>query len=213
MSDLLQLKNVKYTYGPANIAVLNDVNADFEIGKMYSIMGASGAGKSTMLSLLAGLDTPYSGEVLFNGENIAKTGYVEHRKKHISLVFQNFNLIDYLTPLENLRLVNSHADVQVLIDLGLTEEEANRNVTKLSGGQQQRVAIGRALVSSAPVILADEPTGSLDPATTKEVIAILKNAAKEHGKCVIVVTHDPKVASQADVKYVLKNKQLTRQSA
>lgn len=194
MSDLLQLKNVKYTYGPANIAVLNDVNADFEIGKMYSIMGASGAGKSTMLSLLAGLDTPYSGEVLFNGENIAKTGYVEHRKKHISLVFQNFNLIDYLTPLENLRLVNSHADVQVLIDLGLTEEEANRNVTKLSGGQQQRVAIGRALVSSAPVILADEPTGSLDPATTKEVIAILKNAAREHGKCVIVVTHDSKVS-------------------
>lgn len=213
MSALLQLKNVKYTYGPANIAVLNDVNADFEIGKMYSIMGASGAGKSTMLSLLAGLDTPYSGEVLFNGENIAKTGYVEHRKKHISLVFQNFNLIDYLTPLENLRLVNSHADVQVLIDLGLTEEEANRNVTKLSGGQQQRVAIGRALVSSAPVILADEPTGSLDPATTKEVIAILKNAAREHGKCVIVVTHDSKVAAQADVKYVLKNKQLTRQSA
>lgn len=213
MSALLQLKNVKYTYGPANIAVLNDVNAEFEAGTMYSIMGASGAGKSTMLSLLAGLDTPYSGEVLFNGENIAKTGYVEHRKKHISLVFQNFNLIDYLTPLENLRLVNSHADVQVLIDLGLTEEEANRNVTKLSGGQQQRVAIGRALVSSAPVILADEPTGSLDPATTKEVIAILKNAAKEHGKCVIVVTHDPKVASQADVKYVLKNKQLTRQSA
>lgn len=194
MSDLLQLKNVKYTYGPANIAVLNDVNAEFEAGTMYSIMGASGAGKSTMLSLLAGLDTPYSGEVLFNGENIAKTGYVEHRKKHISLVFQNFNLIDYLTPLENLRLVNSHADVQVLIDLGLTEEEANRNVTKLSGGQQQRVAIGRALVSSAPVILADEPTGSLDPATTKEVIAILKNAAKEHGKCVIVVTHDSKVA-------------------
>lgn len=213
MSDLLQLKNVKYTYGPANIAVLNDVNAEFEAGTMYSIMGASGAGKSTMLSLLAGLDTPYSGEVLFNGENIAKTGYVEHRKKHISLVFQNFNLIDYLTPLENLRLVNSHADVQVLIDLGLTEEEANRNVTKLSGGQQQRVAIGRALVSSAPVILADEPTGSLDPATTKEVIAILKNAAREHGKCVIVVTHDLKVASQADVKYVLKNKQLTQKSA
>lgn len=213
MSALLQLKNVKYTYGPANIAVLNDVNAEFEAGTMYNIMGASGAGKSTMLSLLAGLDTPYSGEVLFNGENIAKTGYVEHRKKHISLVFQNFNLIDYLTPLENLRLVNSHADVQVLIDLGLTEEEANRNVTKLSGGQQQRVAIGRALVSSAPVILADEPTGSLDPATTKEVIAILKNAAREHGKCVIVVTHDSKVASQADVKYVLKNKQLTRQSA
>ena len=213
MSALLQLKNVKYTYGPANIAVLNDVNAEFETGKMYSIMGASGAGKSTMLSLLAGLDTPYSGEVLFNGENIAKTGYVEHRKKHISLVFQNFNLIDYLTPLENLRLVNSRADAQVLVDLGLTEEEINRNITQLSGGQQQRVAIGRALVSSAPVILADEPTGSLDPATTKEVIAILKNAASKHGKCVIVVTHDSKVASQADVKYVLKNKQLTRQSA
>ena len=213
MSALLQLKNVKYTYGPANIAVLNDVNAEFETGKMYSIMGASGAGKSTMLSLLAGLDTPYSGEVLFNGENIAKTGYCKHRKKHISLVFQNFNLIDYLTPLENLRLVNSRADAQVLLDLGLTEEEINRNITQLSGGQQQRVAIGRALVSSAPVILADEPTGSLDPATTKEVITVLKNLASKHGKCVIVVTHDSKVAAQADVKYVLKNKQLTQKSA
>lgn len=210
MSALLQLKNVKYTYGPANIVVLNDVNVEFETGKMYSITGASGAGKSTMLSLLAGLDIPYSGEVLFDGENIAKTGYVEHRKKHISLVFQNFNLIDYLTPLENLRLVNRRADAQVLIDLGLTEEEVNRNVTQLSGGQQQRVAIGRALVSSAPVILADEPTGSLDPATTKEVIAILKNVAHEHGKCVIVVTHDSYVAAQADIKYVLKNKQLKK---
>lgn len=210
MSTLLQIENVTYTYGPANIAVLNDVNAEFEAGSVYSITGPSGAGKSTMLSLLAGLDAPAKGVVRFDGEDIAKTGYSNHRKEHVSLVFQNFNLIDYLTPLENLRLVNSKADAQVLIDLGLSEEEVNRNVTQLSGGQQQRVAIGRALVSSAPVILADEPTGSLDPATTKEVIAILKSAAHDRGKCVIVVTHDSKVASAADVKYVLKNKQLKK---
>lgn len=164
-----------------------------------------------MLSLLAGLDTPTKGTVLFDGQDISKNGgYSNHRKNHVSLVFQNFNLIDYLTPVENLRLVNSNADSKILKELGLSEDESTRNITKLSGGQQQRVAIARALVSSAPVILADEPTGSLDPNTTQEVISILKDAAHKHGKCVIVVTHSSDVAAAADIKYVLKNKQLTK---
>ena len=199
------------SYGATNIPVLRNVNADFESGKIYSITGQSGAGKSTMLSLLAGLDTPTKGTVLFDGQDISKNGgYSNHRKNHVSLVFQNFNLIDYLTPVENLRLVNSNADSKILKELGLSEDESTRNITKLSGGQQQRVAIARALVSSAPVILADEPTGSLDPNTTQEVISILKDAAHKHGKCVIVVTHSSDVAAAADIKYVLKNKQLTK---
>lgn len=115
-----------------------------------------------------------------------------------------------MTPVENLRLVNPKADSAILKELGLSEDESTRNITKLSGGQQQRVAIARALVSSAPVILADEPTGSLDPNTTKEVISILKDAAHKRGKCVIVVTHSSDVAAVADVKYVLKNKQLVK---
>lgn len=211
MTTLLKLNNVDYSYGATNIPVLRNVSADFESGKIYSITGQSGAGKSTMLSLLAGLDTPTKGTVLFDGQDISKNGgYSNHRKNHVSLVFQNFNLIDYLTPVENLRLVNSNADSKILKELGLSEDESTRNITKLSGGQQQRVAIARALVSSAPVILADEPTGSLDPNTTQEVISILKDAAHKHGKCVIVVTHSSDVAAAADIKYVLKNKQLTK---
>ncbi|EIK79992.1 ABC transporter ATP-binding protein [Gardnerella vaginalis 55152] len=211
MTTLLKLNNVDYSYGATNIPVLKNVNVDFESGKIYSITGQSGAGKSTMLSLLAGLDTPTKGTVLFDGQDISKNGgYSNHRKNHVSLVFQNFNLIDYLTPVENLRLVNSNADSKILKELGLSEDESTRNITKLSGGQQQRVAIARALVSSAPVILADEPTGSLDPNTTQEVISILKDAAHKHGKCVIVVTHSSDVAAAADIKYVLKNKQLTK---
>ena len=211
MATLLKLNNVDYSYGATNIAVLKNVNADFEAGKIYSITGPSGAGKSTMLSLLAGLDSPTSGTVLFNGQDISKNGgYANHRKNNVSLVFQSFNLIDYLTPVENLRLVSPKADSTILKELGLSEDESTRNITKLSGGQQQRVAIARALVSSAPVILADEPTGSLDPNTTQEVIAILKDAAHKRGKCVIVVTHSSDVADAADVKYVLKNKQLIK---
>lgn len=208
MTNLLELNNVEYSYGPANIAVLREVNAVFESGKMYSITGPSGSGKSTILSLLAGLDSPTKGTVLFNGENIASTGYANHRKKHVSLVFQNFNLIDYLTPIENVRLVDSKAKIDILYELGLNEQESTRNITQLSGGQQQRVAIARALVSSSPVILADEPTGSLDPDTTSDVISLLRDAAHKRGKCVIVVTHSSEVAAAADIKLVLKKKRL-----
>ena len=155
------------------------------------------------VSLLAGLDKPNSGEILFKDENIEKAGYSNHRKNNISLVFQNYNLIDYLSPLENIRLVNSKASEDILLELGL-----DRNVMKLSGGQQQRVAIARALVSEAPVILADEPTGNLDETTAGEIIEVLKKLAKERNKCVIVVTHSKEVASAADTILELNNKRL-----
>ena len=124
------------------------------------------------------------------------------------MVFQNYNLIDYLTPLENLRLVNPKASVEDLTRLGIDEEAAKRNVLALSGGQQQRVAIGRALVSSAPVILADEPTGNLDEDTAQGVIEILRDAAHEQNKCVIVVTHSRQLARAADVTLRLEQRKL-----
>jgi putative ABC transport system ATP-binding protein len=197
-------------YGAAKIRVLSDVSADFEAGKMYAITGPSGAGKSTLLSLLAGLDSPSKGVVRFEGGNIAETGYSKHRREHVSLVFQDHNLIDYLTPVENLRLVNPKADLKILEDLGLTHEEAKRNIMHLSGGQRQRVAVGRALVSPGSVILADEPTGSLDPKTTGDVITLLRDAAHQLGKCVIVATHSERVADAADIVLNLKRKKLTR---
>ena len=210
MSVCLQLDHVDYMYGAAKIRVLSDVSADFEAGKMYAITGPSGAGKSTLVSLLAGLDSPSKGVVRFEGGNIAETGYSKHRREHVSLVFQDHNLIDYLTPVENLRLVNPKADLKILEDLGLTREEAKRNIMHLSGGQRQRVAVGRALVSPGSVILADEPTGSLDPKTTGDVITLLRDAAHQLGKCVIVVTHSERVADAADIVLNLKRKKLTR---
>lgn len=205
---VLKLTNVGYNYSDSKEKVFTELNAEFSTGKFYAIIGKSGAGKSTLLSLLAGLDTPTSGSVMFAGEDIIEKGYNYHRKKHITLVFQNYNLIDYLSPLENIRLVNKNAKKDVLFELGLDEEQISRNVMKLSGGQQQRVAIARALVSEAPVILADEPTGNLDEQTTAEIIEILKRSAHVNKKCVIVVTHSKEVAIATDQILELKNKKL-----
>ena len=208
--DILEIKNVTYNYSNSGELVLSKVNQKFEIGKFYAIIGKSGAGKSTLLSLLAGLDKPQKGQILFNGNDIEKDGYSNHRKNNISLVFQNYNLIDYLTPIENVRLVNKNASETILFELGLDKSQINRNVMKLSGGQQQRVAIARALVSEAPIILADEPTGNLDVDTASEIIEILKKLAKERNKCVIVVTHSKEVANSADIILELRDKKLKK---
>ena len=208
--DILEIKNVTYNYSNSSELVLSKVNQKFEIGKFYAIIGKSGAGKSTLLSLLAGLDKPGKGKILFKGNDIEKDGYSNHRKNNISLVFQNYNLIDYLTPLENVRLVNKNASETILFELGLDKSQRNRNVMKLSGGQQQRVAIARALVSEAPIILADEPTGNLDVDTAGEIIEILKKLAKERNKCVIVVTHSKEVANSADVILELRDRKLKK---
>ena len=205
---IMQLDHVNFTYASAAKRVLSNVSYDFEVGTFYAIVGSSGAGKTTMLSLLAGLDAPTQGAVLFDGKDLATTGYTRHRRDQIALVFQNYNLIDYLTPLENLRLVNPKASVEDLTRLGIDEAAAKRNVLALSGGQQQRVAIGRALVSSAPVILADEPTGNLDEDTAQGVIEILRDAAHEQNKCVIVVTHSRQLARAADVTLRLEQRKL-----
>ena len=208
--DILEIKNVTYNYSNSNEKVLSSVNQKFEIGKFYAIIGKSGAGKSTLLSLLAGLDKPQKGQILFKGNDIEKDGYSNHRKNNISLVFQNYNLIDYLTPLENVRLVNKNASETILFELGLDKSQINRNVMRLSGGQQQRVAIARALVSEAPIILADEPTGNLDADTASEIIEILKKLAKERNKCVIVVTHSKEVANSADIILELRDRKLKK---
>ena len=206
---LLQLQDVTYRYKNTAEAVLYQMNYNFEPGKFYSIIGESGAGKSTLLSLLAGLDSPVEGSILFQGEDIRKKGYSYHRMHHISLVFQNYNLIDYLSPLENIRLVNKKASKDTLLELGLDENQIKRNVLQLSGGQQQRVAIARSLVSEAPVILADEPTGNLDPKTAGDIVELLKSLTQKTGKCVIVVTHSKEVAQASDITLELKDKKLT----
>ena len=191
--DILEIKNVAYSYVNSKEKVLSGVNQKFELGKFYAIVGKSGTGK-----------------ILFKNEDIQKKGYNNHRKNNISLVFQNYNLIDYLTPIENIRLVNKSADESILFELGLDKKQIKRNVMKLSGGQQQRVAIARALVSNAPIILADEPTGNLDSVTAGEIIDILKTLAKDKNKCVIVVTHSKEVADSADIILELSGKNLKK---
>lgn len=205
---ILKMDSVSYQYNSLQENVLNQITASFEEGKFYAIIGKSGAGKSTLLSLLAGLDTPTKGKILFEDQDIAQKGYNHHRRKQISLVFQNYNLIDYLTPMENVRLVNSQANKDSLLQLGLNEKEIHRNVLRLSGGQQQRVAIARALASTAPIILADEPTGNLDEGTAMDIIEVLIKSAKQKNKCVIVVTHSKELANKADVILELSNKNL-----
>lgn len=171
---------------------------------MYAVLGPSGSEKTTLLSLLGGLDVPTQGSILFDGEDINAKGLEHHRRTHISLIFQSYNLIDYMTPLENVQLTAKMDGASILGRLGLPKDETTRNVLKLSGGRQQRVAIARAMASDAPVILADEPTGNLDVDTAEEITAILKESAHEFGKCVVVVTHDREVAKQADFVLEIK---------
>lgn len=200
---ILKTRDVKYTYQQGK-PVLRGISTELETGKLYAIVGPSGCGKTTLLSLLGGLDSPESGRIFFMGEDIEKTGLIRHRRQHVSFVFQSYNLIDYLTPSENVALTSALPPLSVLEKVGLTKEEANRNVLKLSGGQQQRAALARALASEAPVILADEPTGNLDEDTAVGIVEILKESAHQLDKCGVVVTHSAEVAKQADVVMHLK---------
>ena len=201
--SILEVRGLQYSYENKK-RVLRSINAQMEQGKMYAILGPSGCGKTTLLFLLGGLDSPSSGQILYQGKDIAKTGLANHRRSHVAFIFQSYNLIDYLTPVENVALTAKHPPLPILEQLGLTSEEAKRNVLKLSGGQQQRVAIARALASDAQVILADEPTGNLDEDTSAEITAILKDSAHKSGKCVVIVTHSNELAKEADVVFQLR---------
>ena len=200
----LKTVNLKYAFDRSR-PILKGITVSMDAGKMYVILGPSGCGKTTMLSLLGGLDSPTDGQVLYQDEDISQTGLANHRKNNVAFVFQNFNLIDYMTPIENVNLITKLPALPILERLGLTKEEAKRNILKLSGGEQQRVAIARALASDANVILADEPTGNLDEDTAKEITAILQESAHKLNKCVVVVTHSVDVAKQADVIFRLKH--------
>ena len=197
---VLEVKDIVYHYkANKDKNVLNGISYGFEEGTVYAILGTSGSGKTTFLSLLAGLDVPISGSVLYEGQMVLKKGLNAHRKRHVSLVFQNYNLIDYLTPKENVMLGGDKDPEKLLADVGIPKEDWNRKVLQLSGGQQQRVAIARALASPAKVLLADEPTGNLDEETGREITELLQESAHKLGKCVIVVTHSRDMAQAADI--------------
>lgn len=194
---MLELKNVSYYYkSQMDKTILDHISYEFKKGVMYAILGSSGSGKTTLLSLLAGLDVPIDGTIFVAGEDILHKGLNAHRRDNISLVFQNYNLIDYLTPVENVRLGGKADAEELLAQMGIDEAQRKRNVMQLSGGQQQRVAIARAIAQAPPVVLADEPTGNLDSGSTKEIMEILKGLHAE-GRTVILITHDNEIAARA----------------
>ena len=202
---MLELKDVSYYYkSQRDKTILDHVSYELKKGVMYAVLGSSGSGKTTLLSLLAGLDVPVDGTVCVAGEDILQKGLNAHRRDNISLVFQNYNLIDYLTPVENVKLGGKADAEELLAQMGIDEAQRKRNVMQLSGGQQQRVAIARALASKAPIVLADEPTGNLDEDTANEIISIFQKLAHEQEKCVVVVTHSRELAEQADIVLRLK---------
>ena len=194
---ILEAKNVLYSYkSKRDKIILKNVSATFEEATFYAIVGSSGSGKTTFLSLLAGLDNPVSGNVLYGGEDIRKKGLNYHRRHNVSLVFQNYNLIDYLTTEENVKLGGRKDAGELLREVSIPREDWKRNVLQLSGGQQQRVAIARALASEAKVLLADEPTGNLDSASGLDIMKQL-TALNEQGTSIILITHDNHLAQMA----------------
>ena len=208
---ILETKEISFAYkdGDGKRVILNKVSTIFETGKFYTILGVSGSGKTTFLSLLGALDMPQSGTIEYQNEDIRKIGLDKYRRKNVSLIFQNYNLINYMNSIENVMLVMGISNETSRIDkekaysyleqVGINQSKAKRIVTRLSGGEQQRVAIARALSSGAEIILADEPTGNLDNENSKQIVNIFKDLAHKKNKCVIVVTHSKEVAKESDV--------------
>lgn len=220
METILQFKNLNYYYerNQKKVMILDNVNFSFQTGQFYTVLGPSGSGKTTTLSLGCGMDVPKSGHVLYKGTNIQKIGLDRYRNQHVSIIFQSYNLITYMTALQNVLTAMEITGVKVpnkkvhalelLEKVGLTEVEAKRNILELSGGQQQRVAIARALSCNVDLLIADEPTGNLDQETSMEIIELFKDLAHKENKCIIVVTHSQEVARQSDQAIYLKNKNL-----
>lgn len=219
----LQANAVGYTYQNKyqTVYALNGVSADFVPGNVYAIIGASGSGKTTFLSLLAGLDVPSSGSITWDGESTASLDRDAYRLEHVSVIYQNFNLFSHLTVLENAayplyvrKVARKEADAlarEKLFAVGLKDEQFRRFPNMLSGGEQQRVAIARALAAGSEIILADEPTGNLDSENSRNIVEILQKLAHEEGHCVIIVTHDPAVAEAADMILPMRDGKLETQ--
>ena len=204
----LALQNVSYKYEGAQKTIFDDVNLQFEAGKVYIIVGKSGAGKTTLLSLLSGLDIATSGRIEYSGENLAEINRNRYRAHKAGIIFQSLNLLTNATAIDNIILSMNISGVtgvdkkeralELLTKVGISPEKANRKILKLSGGEQQRIGIARALAHDPALIVADEPTGNLDKDTEAKVLKIFESLAHNEGKCVIIVTHSKKVATIAD---------------
>ncbi len=213
MINILKLKNVNFTYDNERY-VLENINLEFDQGKLYGVFGPSGAGKSTLLSLMAGLEKCKEGEILYKDKNLSKMNRDYYRCHNVGIIFQSYNLLPYLTALENVILSMDISGIKdknkedkalkFLKKVGIDEDKAKRRILTLSGGEQQRVSIARALAYNPDIILADEPTGNLDKETEAAILNIFTSLAHKDKKCVIIISHSNKVKEKVDVVSYLK---------
>ena len=213
----IQLNNVSYSYKGKlqSVKAVDGVSYEFEPGKCYAIIGKSGSGKTTLLSLMAGLDLPTEGEIIVDGKSTKEWDRNQMRRDAVSVIYQNYNLFPLLTVQENIQYpldlkqmpkkesVALAREVQERVELPANYDK--RLPSHLSGGEQQRVAIARTLAQGCKIILADEPTGNLDSTNTRNIVEILCSLAHNDGCTVIIVTHDPAVAEQADTVLQMKD--------
>jgi putative ABC transport system ATP-binding protein len=211
MSTLVSLRNLHKTYqrGPEKVDVLHGIQLDIAEGDFIALMGPSGSGKSTLLNLIGGLDSPTSGEIDVGGKRIDQMSagqLSQWRSDHVGFVFQFYNLMPMLTAQKNVELpllltnlngAQRKRNAEIALQLvGLGDRKAHKP-NELSGGQQQRVAIARAIVSDPQLLICDEPTGDLDRQSAEEILQLLQLLNREHGKTIVMVTHDPKAAEYA----------------
>ena len=206
MEKLLELENVSYSYqdGKEKNKILEHASYSFEKGKIYAVVGASGSGKTTTLSLSSGLDKPDEGKVLFKGKDIQEIGLNKYRREDISIVFQAYNLIYYMNALENVMSALEIAGIKrkdkkeyclsILEQLGLSKDECKRDIRQLSGGQQQRLCIARSLAANPKILLMDEPTSALDPISTSKIEELIDELKKDY--TIIIVTHNMQQATR-----------------
>ena len=211
MEALVSIRNLVKTYqrGPETIEVLHGINLDIPKDDFVCLMGPSGSGKTTLLNLIGGLDSPTSGQIQFDSKRIDQMGsgkLTDWRAHHIGFVFQSYNLLPMLTALKNVELpllltklasAQRRRNAEIALQLVGLRDRAKHKPSELSGGQLQRVAIARAIVSDPQLLVCDEPTGDLDRKSADEILSLLTQLNREHGKSIIMVTHDPKAAEYA----------------
>lgn len=219
---ILEVKNLTkiYGYGDNAVIALNHVSFSVEKGEFIAIVGSSGSGKSTLLHLIGGVDQPTSGEVIVNGTDVYQQNEEQlaiFRRREVGLIYQFYNLIPVLTVEENMTLpvlldnqqVNQQRYEELLKILNL-EDRKSHLPKELSGGQQQRVSIGRALMNAPSIVLADEPTGNLDSKNSKEIVDLLKITQQKYHQTLIMITHDERIAMQADRIIVIEDGEIKK---
>jgi len=227
MSTLVSIRNLHKTYrrGPETVDVLHGIDLDIEKGDFVALMGPSGSGKTTLLNLIGGLDSPTSGEITVDGVRIDQLGsgqLSQWRSNNVGFVFQFYNLMPMLTAQKNVELpllltklnaAQRKRNAEIALELVGLKDRAKHRPSELSGGQQQRVAISRAIVSDPTLLICDEPTGDLDRQSAEDILGLLQMLNREHGKTIVMVTHDPKAAEYATQTLHLDKGNLVEQAA